>query len=200
MIYKKENLNQKAAQLVELIQTSLYEFEGTEFAFKPELDNWLFNAKDLIQNNEPLIALENLLDNFHEFDFPLNLEEIRLLKSIVKQHDLSEQLGHFCIDVRKLNSGGVLGRPIYDIDEGNELKKYGEILNLDSIDELIIKFDSIGWNLRKTSFSEIAVNSNWCELEFLPSGKIFTAFLDKERFSSLQELFLRLRYQVVFDE
>lgn len=192
-----KSLNKKATELIDLFSVRIHVLDAIENkGIKKELINWIDETKLLIENNEAIVGLENFLENIYEFDFPMHLDEMNLLKGIISDFKLQKQLGGYSQKTLRLTSGGFSGRDDYELNEDQEIRIYGEILNFNSVEELKMKFEAIQWNQRMISFNEFSASSKWCELEFLPDGKVFSGSIEKNSLKRLEELFLKFRYKV----
>ena len=200
-IQNHKKLNKISTELLDLFSSRIDVLDEIENkGIKTELVSWIDETKLLIENSEAVIGLENFLDNLYEFNFPMHLDEMNLLKEIISNFKLQKWLGEYYQETPKLTSGGFLDRDDYELNEDQEIKIYGEILNFNSIEELKMKFEAIEWNQRMISFNEFSVSSKWCELEFLPEGKVFSGSIERNSLGRLKELFLRFRYKVRIEE
>jgi len=200
-IQNHKKLNKESIELIDLFSSRIDVLDEIENkGIKTELVSWIDETKLLIKNNEAVVGLENFLDNLYEFDFPMHLDEMNLLKEIISNFKLQNWLGEYYQETPKLTSGGFSDRDDYELNEDQEIRIYGEILNFNSIEELKMKFETIEWNQRMISFNEFSASSKWCELEFLPEGKVFSGSIEKNNLGRLRELFLRFRYKVRIEE
>ena len=196
-----KRLNKKSTELIDLFSSRIDVLDTIENkGIKTEIISWIDETKLLIGNNEAVVGLENFLDNLYEFDFPMHLDEMNLLKGIISDFKLQKWLGEYYLETPKLTSGGIPNRDDYELNEGQEIRVYGEILNFNSIEELKMKFETIEWNQRMISFDKFSASSKWCELEFLLEGKVFSGSIEKKSLKQLEELFLKFRYKVRLEE
>ena len=91
----------------------------------------------------------------------------------------------------EFTSGGTNGSKLdeerYNIPGENNM--YGVILGTNSKIEIATKFHEIGWSVRKSSWTDFEIESEWAELHIEGENEIlFNGMLDESKFEELQNL------------
>ena len=132
-IQNHKKLNRKSTELIDLFSSRIDVLDEIKNkGIKTELVSWIDETKLLIKNNEAVVGLENFLDNLNEFDFPMHLDEMKILKEIISNFKLQNWLGEYYQETPKLTSAGFSGRDDYKLNDHQQIRIYGEILNFNS--------------------------------------------------------------------
>ncbi|MFY0602013.1 MAG: hypothetical protein JXR03_20230 [Cyclobacteriaceae bacterium] len=91
----------------------------------------------------------------------------------------------------EFTSGGTKGFKLdeerFNIPDGHNI--YGVIHGTDSKIEIATKFHELGWSVRKSSWTDFEMESEWAELHVEGENKIlFKGMIDEDKFEELENL------------
>ena len=98
----------------------------------------------------------------------------------------------------KFTSGGTRGLQLdeerYNIPDGNNM--YGKIKGTVSKEQIATKFHELGWSVRKSSWTDFEIESQWAELNIEGDKEIlFNGIMDETKFEELEGLLIKLGFE-----